>query len=558
MKFILAALLVAALALPGIGLAHAATPAHYIVFEIDADGGVRPIHYTRVELQAMTADLPGADTAAITPTRDEVGYRLYRAGVAVGVRKARVPRLHGEFARDPGRDGTIVATRPADAPRSFVVRVPLDAADAIEFGEAANRQRFDFATLARAATALPQALTPRLASLGGGGPPANRVDILVLAEGYTGAQQGLFDADAEILRNAFFGLTPYADYPNFINWTTAFVSSGQSGADHPPYLANCGNASCCADPAAQSDPFAGTFVDTAFDGKFCDWQIHRLLTVDYNKALAAAAVYPDWDEIIVVVNDPVYGGSGGAVAALSTHPYADQVVLHEYGHTFTSLADEYDSPYPGFPPCSDVSGSQPCEANVTDVSVPGQIKWKDWLTPGNPIPTPPGMSGVGLFEGARYLSQGMYRPVDAECLMRNLLQPFCPVCSEEYVLALYRGGWGVPFNGIDVIEPGSESPPVGQPVPYVPGTMLNFSVALLGPPGGSFDIQWLLDGQPVPGDAQYAFWQGGATPATRTLELRVRGLSDLVSASRIGELPLRTRSWTIEVVGERIFQNGFD
>ena len=184
--------------------------------------------------------------------------------------------------------------------------------------------------------------------------------MLVMGDGYTSAQQALFDNDAMILYDAFFNLSPYKEYQSFVNWTTGFVASNQSGADHPPYQAGCTTSTCCADPEAQSDPFAGQFVNTAFSATFCPFQIHRLVTVNDGAVLAAAAAYPDWDKIVVVVNDSVYGGSGGGISVTSTHAQASQIVLHEYGHSFTELADEYSSPYPGFPACSDTSSGAPC------------------------------------------------------------------------------------------------------------------------------------------------------------------------------------------------------
>ena len=79
----------------------------------------------------------------------------------------------------------------------------------------------------------------------------------------------------------FFQATPYAEYKNFVNASSLFVASTESGADHPPYDAGCtGQLTCCADPDALIDPLAGTYVDTAFDARFCAFNIHRLLVVN--------------------------------------------------------------------------------------------------------------------------------------------------------------------------------------------------------------------------------------------------------------------------------------
>ena len=540
------------------GAAHAA-PAHYVVFTRDAAGVVEPVYYAQVELAGS-----GDEARAFDAVRGErVAWHAVKGGVDLGERSVAIPDLRGEFARDPNRgDGTIVSTRPRAATRSFVLRIPFGAADAVEFAGAVAVQRFDLAALAarsgelRLAARVSQVQIDRLQ---GGGSPANRVDMLVVGDGYTNAQHSLFDADAAILHDAFFGLTPYKEYQSFVNWTTAFIASNQSGADHPAYQAGCTQATCCSDPDAIGDAHAGQFVDTAFDATFCAYNIQRLLVVDDASVLAAAAAYPDWDKIVVVVNDDTYGGSGGSLSVTSTHAQAPQIVLHEYGHSFTGLADEYDSPYPGFPACSDTGGT-PCEPNVTNQTIAAQVKWNSWFTPGNPIPTPSGTSGVGLFEGARYLATGMYRPVDTQCLMQFLGVPFCPVCRQEYVRTLYRGGWGAPAGGIDLVEPGSESPATAVPVQYVPGTNQAFSVSLLLPTIGALDVHWYLDGNPIGGatSATYVFNQAASTPSSHTLQVRVKDTTNLVAAAMAGSLLDHQRSWTIQVGGDVIFRNGFD
>ncbi|TCO40405.1 M64 family metallopeptidase [Dokdonella fugitiva] len=542
------------------GIAHAA-PAHYIVFTRDAAGGVEPVYYAQVELAGARDDMNVR--ASDDAHGERIAWHAFKDGVDLGERTLAIPDLRGEFARDPLRgDGTIVSAHPRAAARSFVLRIPFGAADAVEFGGAREPQRFDLGALAagardlRLAARVPQVEVDRVQ---GGGSPANRVDMLVVGDGYTNAQHSLFDADAAILHDAFFGLTPYKEYQSFVNWTTAFIASNQSGADHPPYQNGCTQATCCSDPDAIGDVHAGQFVDTAFDATFCAFQIQRLLVVDDGAVLAAAAAYPDWDKIVVVVNDSTYGGSGGDISVTSTHAQAPQIVLHEYGHSFTGLADEYSSPYPGFPPCSDTGGT-PCEANVTNQTVAAQVKWNSWFTPGNPIPTPSGTSGVGLFQGARYLTTGMYRPVDTQCLMQFLGVPFCPVCRQEYVRTLYRGGWGDPATGIDLIEPGSESPSTAAPVAYAPGTNQPFSVMPLQPTIGTLGVQWYLDGNPIGGAtaATYVFSQPGSTPASHTLQVRVKDQTAFVSAAMAGSLLDHERSWTIQVADDVIFRNGFD
>lgn len=543
-----------------------AVPTRYIVFTLDVDESVQPVFYTEVDLSPPSSVRANAIAAAEPASEERIAYHAFRHGLDLGGRSVAVPDLRGEFAHDPEHgDGSIDAFAIAKAERSFVVRIPVSDADALEFAHKNGSQRVDLDALAANAHTL--ALADRVPALQiarevSSGDPSNRLDVLVVGDGYSSAQQAQFTTDAMLLHDSFFGLTPYHEYQSFVNWTTGFIASAQSGADHPPYQAGCTTSSCCADASANGDPLSGHFVSTAFNARFCTAQIQRLVTVNQSSVLAAAAAYPGWDKIFVVVNDTTYGGSGGDMAVTSTHAQAKQIILHEFGHSFSQLADEYSSAYPGFPACSDISGNAPCEPNVTNQTAAAQVKWATWFTAGNPIPTPSGHAGVGLFQGARYLTTGMYRPVDQQCLMQYLGKPFCPVCRQEYVRTLYRGGFGVPANGIDLIEPGTESPSTAAVVVYPAGTNQVFQASLLQPTVGALDVGWYLDGNLIDAAtmASYTFSQAGASPATHTLELRVKDLTAFVASSMAGALLDHKRTWTIHVVNsdDTIFENGFD
>ncbi len=265
---------------------------------------------------------------------------------------------------------------------------------------------------------------------------------------------------------------------------------------------------------------------------------------------AAAAAEPDWDQILVLVHSPTYGGSGGAIGVISTNGAAVQVAQHEFGHSFMRLADEYDSPYPGYPACSDLGGT-PCEPNVTNQTSRPLIKWTRWIDAAQPVPSfgpAPGVYDAGLWEGARYLSTGMYRQGYA-CIMRYLGAPFCDVDGETYPLRLYGGGWGVPGAGIDNIEPGSESPAPGAvSAPYPGGS---YSATVLGPQGGpDVTAEWYVDSNLT--DAQSLATGATAshtlvtTAGLHTLELRVTDNSPIIHPTmRAGVASSRT--WNVTV-----------
>jgi len=536
---------------------------HYLVVEVDRLGHLEPVFHTRCDLVAPRASLSEAEAAT-----SRAGRRRGQEKVEVGVFTA------GEVAfRDVVTVERLVYVEAVDATGALnrvdveleraaaAVRVPAVAGGTLVL-RAANEVRLDLDRIDQAAVGF------RLAgwrpasvrsSLGSARDPANRLDLLIMGDGYTAAEEATFTADAATLSAAFFTTAPYSTYSNYVTISTLFTASPESGADHPPYSSGCSgdDPSCCSDPDALSDPLAGTYKATAFDARYCSYMIHRLLVTDEAKVLAAAAAAPDWDTIFVVVNDTTYGGSGNTISVASTNPSAPDVIRHEFGHSFSGLADEYESAYPGFPPCSDIT-SPACKPNVTDQTVRAAVKWEPWIDPSTPMPTPEGAgySGVvGLFEGARYLTSGMYRPREWQCLMRSLGQPFCAVCAQTFVLTLYNGGWGVPAGGIDPIEPGSESPPVGT-VP-VNGSQ-TFSVAVLSPAGGPPAIvEWLVDSVVQAGHTGTSFTFAPSASGTHAVEVRVTDGTPLVHPEMAGTALTSSRQWTA-VTMAAIFVDGFE
>ena len=176
----------------------------------------------------------------------------------------------------------------------------------------------------------------------------------------------------------------------------------------------------------------GATRDTALGSYFFCNGIERLLCANGGLILALAAQNaPEFDVAVLIVNDPRDGGAGGTVPSASTHPKASDILRHELGHTLGALADEYVSagnyPLCGAPDCP--------EPNATGLLPP---KWTAWVSAATLVPSPATFTGVGLFEGCRYRTTGIYRPVSTACLMNALGQPFCPVCTEALVLSFYN------------------------------------------------------------------------------------------------------------------------
>jgi hypothetical protein len=551
-----AMLAVAAAAAAAAAPAPAGVQSRYVVVERTAGGAVRPVWQTRVRLAAPAA---GTEKAAVARPDGDGVVATVRAvgGRGVATQTVRAPRwLRGEFAL-PGGGGEIEGFLAPLESSHLVVRVPDGDGLALELAAAGlfavavpdptpGDIAAELEALRNPATVL------RIRSTGS---PANRLDVVIVGEGYTEAQAEVFRCDAAAFADALLVVSPFVEYAPFMNVAALFVPSPEAGADHPPYRSDCaaGDSTCCADAAAQSDPRAGSWAVTAFDAAFCTLGIHRLLTVNVPRVLAAAAAAPDWDVLLVLVNDPVYGGSGGPVSVTSLDERAPEIARHELGHSFAELADEYEAPFPGYPGCSDLAGPGTCEVNVTDVIERAALKWSPWVLPDTPLPTPaedPAFAAlVGLFEGARYREVGMFRPRHT-CLMRQLERPLCEVCREAFVQRLYRGGWGVPAAGIDPIEPGSEVPPPGS-VTLAVGATLDLEVGLVAPATDpALVVSWRAGGAALPhaGDGRLTWTPPG--PGVFRVELEVRDATGFVHPANAAALVGR-RAWEVSVPSGR-------
>jgi len=515
-------------------------------------------------MRGALSSLPAGRRAQATErSADLVDVRLRNAaGRIVFETVTGVPRfVRGEFHGEIGKNAaaTIDGHYIRSHARNFVVRVPSIAGAVLEVSSPAFARSSIVSLDATHDSALVAGGGGVVSSLPGwsNGDPTNRVDLLVVGDGYTAAQEALFESDALTVVEGMFSITPYAEYRNYINVRALFVASNETGADQPPYDPGCTEfdrvQSCCGDASASGATVVT--VDTAFDATFCSYNLERLLTVSGGKVLTAATAVPEWDQILVIVNTTRYGGSGGGFSVISLNSAAVAVAQHEYGHTFSRLADEYSSPYPGYPACSDIDGGlPPCEINVTDQTDRSSVKWEKWIDPAQPVPStsaPPVPTDAGLWQGARYKSSGMYRQ-GYLCIMRALGAPFCDVAAEAYAMRLYQGSWGVPIGGIDLIEPGSESPPPGNSVEPHPG--VTHSARVLGPVGGPpLSYRWVLDdvyvseGTAVPGDI--VSYTMSAAPGPHTLQLRVTDNSDILHPTT-RPLLARSRTWNVEILPE--------
>ena len=299
------------------------------------------------------------------------------------------------------------------------------------------------------------------------GDPATHVDLLLLGDGYTAAECGKFVADAERLTEALFAVSPFTERRDDFNVWGLCPPAAESGISRPSTGIH------------RRSP-AGTTYDAFGSERY-------VLTFD-NRAFRDLAAWAPYDVVEIVVNGETYGGGGifnlyGTVAA--DNEFADYVFVHEFGHHFAGLADEYYTSSVAYEIPEE--RTEPWEVNATVLLDPEKLKWRDLVMPGVAVPSPwpkqefeehsreiqerrrqiraenrpesemaalfreqqefetkllgsAELAGkVGAFEGSNYAALGSYRPqIDCVMFSRNVV-PFCAVCSRglEQVIDLY-------------------------------------------------------------------------------------------------------------------------
>ncbi|NLZ73489.1 MAG: peptidase M64 [Bacteroidales bacterium] len=244
------------------------------------------------------------------------------------------------------------------------------------------------------------------------GEPKNCIDVVIVSEGYTQKEDSLFYQDANKAVQSLFYHEPLKSLQHHFNLIAVHVPSTDSGISHPK---------------------KGIWKQTAFNSHFDTFYSDRYLTTKNIKAIHNALTGIPYEHIIVLANTEQYGGGGifNSFTITSTkHRAYMPVVVHEFGHSFAGLADEYfyeEDPYETIYSLS----VEPWAQNITTL-IDFDSKWKNLLDPRTPIPTPMNEKEsypIGVYEGAGYRANKIYRPAD-DCRMRSNFAPaFCPVCQ---------------------------------------------------------------------------------------------------------------------------------
>lgn len=247
----------------------------------------------------------------------------------------------------------------------------------------------------------------------GSGDPATSVDLAFIAEGYTAAEMEKFRNDVRKMADILLAEVPFNEFKNSINVYAIEAVSPESGTDIPG---------------------EHIFANTAVNSSFYTFGTDRYLTTQDIKSVNDYAALVPHDNIVVLINSSKYGGGGvynyysGTTAG---HQNSGKVFIHEFGHGFAGLGDEYYSSevaYDEFYPLN----VEPWEPNIT-TRVNFDSKWKNMIAKETPVPTPAEdryMNITGLFEGGGYSAKGIYRP-EMDCRMKsNGPKGYCSVCRE--------------------------------------------------------------------------------------------------------------------------------
>jgi hypothetical protein len=341
----------------------------------------------------------------------------------------------------------------------------------------------------------------------------NRIDFVIVGDGYTVGELDLYAVHADNAVAGFFAEEPFATYGNYFLVHRIDVISNESGVDN--------------------DPVPGIERDTALDMGFWCGGMERLLCVNIEAAYSYAEIAPDVDALLAIANSTMYGGAGYPAWNLATasggNGAAIELTLHEMGHGLGNLADEYD-----YGDGAEYDGPEPVERNVSILDYEAMLesgtKWAPWL--GTAWPDFDGR--VDAFEGAYYHEYGVYRPTWSS-KMRGLGRPFNIPSVEGLIIEFYK-----------IVDPIDAATPTDVPLN---GTETVF-VDPLDPLDHSLDTQWLLDGEPIPGataetlDLCLLELAGGEHVLSVVVTDNTGWVRD--EAAR-AEWLTQTRAWTLEV-----------
>lgn len=343
------------------------------------------------------------------------------------------------------------------------------------------------------------------------GPDTGRVNMVFLGDGFTAAQLNYYAYVVDRHVNHFFSQEPFKEYASYFNVYRVDVTSNESGSDHPEWQQT-------------KDTALGTSYSCRGGPQYYMCYDQRLV----DEVLSRSALPADIDLVVILVNDPQFGGSGGRYAVSSLD--AEESMVHEVAHTFGLLADEYTLGSQGN--CRRTS--EPYE-NATRETQRDRIKWRHWIAETTPIPTTAPTDGVvGLYDGADHCNSGIYRPTYGS-KMRVLGRPFEQVNTEILTRRIYNF-----VSPIDRVSPAVSEQRLAR------GARAEFTVDRPQPATHDLTVEWTLDGQAIGDGGAVTVDTSTLSPGKHLLQVTVRDATTFVRHDPNEALAERFQ-WVIEI-----------
>ena len=296
------------------------------------------------------------------------------------------------------------------------------------------------------------------------------LNLVIVGDGYTEKELAYFKEDAKKFTDFFFKTEPFNYYINYFNVFAINTISEESGAIHSCTATDC---PIVHHNEENLDPRFNNFPtriavpesnpNTIFGSSFDFASIHRLVVPTKSNKIEEVLKnhIPNYSQIVVLVNSPFYGGSGGKYATATVNIKSNEIAVHEIGHSFAQLADEY------------WAGNQyATEApNRTQEADPKKIPWKNWI----------GTNGVGIYSyGAKDSEAKWFRPHEF-CKMQYLVAPFCNVCQEIFIQTILQK-----TKSVYKIRPQNDS--------TINSEKINkFAIETLKPKPNTLKVKWFLN-----------------------------------------------------------------
>lgn len=344
----------------------------------------------------------------------------------------------------------------------------------------------------------------------------NRINFVYLSDGFTSSELGEYSVKAAAVNNFIFSQRPFVEYKNFFNSYAIKIPSDESGAKHPGNATDEGSSG--GQPIANPNNVFGSTFD--YNG------IHRLLVVQNHGTIfnTLGINFPDYTTPFVLVNSPYYGGSGGSYAVSSINSSSVEIAIHELGHTFGQLADEYWA--------GDIYAFE--KPNMTKNSDPATIRWNKWI----------GINGIGVFQHGTVGQQALwYKPYN-NCRMQNLGVPFCSVCTERLIDVIHEK-----IKMVDAYLPLASS------ITLINKNPVDFSLTSVQTNPSTITVNWYLNESPTPlvtnksnVTIPFASFRSGAN----TVRAEVIDNTALAKTYMPAVGYVNTQSWTVNVSSEAL------